>query len=364
MVQEFFPVQEFDSIHQPRYPDSGLQRLARISLRPPYKAAQFRSELSRYHNLEVFCAIHDFGRGSWTGIRFTDDQGITRDFNINVVDERFIPALDIELMEGRNFSIANPSDAQRAIIVNEAFVSEYGLKDPIGKMIPGKKFAEHEIIGVVKNFNYASLYEKVAPLVLTMNLFLPLSGQESIAIKSSPIPKLLIKQRSGKIEETVVHLRAAWDKLSSNEQLSFLHVDENLKAQYRSDQQLSKIVNIACLIAIFIGGLGLYALASLSMQGRTKEISVRKVLGASEQSLVILLGKAYLYLIVVSTIISIPMTLYFMEQWLQSFEYRIAPGWKILAMTSAIAILLGVLVISYQTIRLARMQPARVLNQD
>lgn len=249
------------------------------------KAAQFRSELSRYHNLEVFCAIHDFGRGSWTGIRFTDDQGISRDFNINVVDERFIPALDIELMAGRNFSIANPSDAQRAIIVNEAFISEYGLKDPIGKMIPGKKFAEHEIIGVVKNFNYASLYEKVAPLVLTMNLFLPLSGRESIAIKSSPIPKLMIKQRSGKIEETVVHLRAAWDKLSSNEQLSFLHVDENLKAQYRSDQQLSKIVNIACLIAIFIGGLGLYALASLSMQGRTKEISVRKVLGASEQSI-------------------------------------------------------------------------------
>jgi putative ABC transport system permease protein len=200
--------------------------------------------------------------------------------------------------------------------------------------------------------------------VLTMNLFLPLSGQESISIKSSPIPKLMIKQRSGNVEETVARLRAAWDKLSSNEQLSFLHVDENLKAQYRSDQQLSKIVNIACLIAIFIGGLGLYALASLSMQGRTKEISVRKVLGASEQSLMILLGKSYLYLIIASIAISIPLTLYFMEQWLESFEYRIAPGWNILVMTSAIAILLGSLAIGYQTIRLARMQPARVLNRD
>lgn len=328
------------------------------------KAAQFRNELSRYQNLEVFCAMYDFGRGNWMSIGFTDEQGVSRNFNINVVDERFIPALDIKLVEGRNFSIANPADAQRAIIVNEAFVSEYGLKDPIGKMIPGKKFAEHEIIGVVKNFNYASLYKKVDPLILTMNLFLPLSGQESIAINSSPIPKLMIKQRSGKAEETVVHLRTAWDKLSSNEQLSFLHVDENLKAQYRNDQQLRKIVNIACLIAIFIGGLGLYALASLSMQGRAKEISVRKVFGASERSLMILLGKAYLYLIIVSIAISVPMTLYFMDRWLESFEYRISPGWNILAMTSAIAILLGSLAISYQTIRVARMQPARVLNQD
>jgi putative ABC transport system permease protein len=100
------------------------------------------------------------------------------------------------------------------------------------------------------------------------------------------------------------------------------------------------------------------------MQGRTKEISIRKVFGASEPSLMLLLGKGYLYLIILSIAISSPLTLYFMEQWLNSFEYRIALGWKILVMTSTIAILLGSLVISYQTIRLARMQPARVLSQD
>lgn len=308
--------------------------------------------------------MHDFGRGRWTGIHFTDDQGISRDFNINVVDERFIPALDIKLVSGRNFSPAHPADAQHAIIVNEALVGEYGLEDPIGKMIPGKRFAEHEIIGVVKDFNYSSLYERVDPLVLTMNLFLPLSGQEGITIKSSPIPKLMIKQRSGKIGETVLHLRQAWDKLSSNEQLSFFYVDENVNAQYRTDQQLSKIVTIACLIAIFIGGLGLYALASLSMQGRTKEISIRKVFGASEPSLMLLLGKGYLYLIIVSIAISLPLTRYFMERWLNSFAYRIPLGWSTLVMTAAIAILLGSIVISYQTIRVARLQPARVLSQD
>lgn len=328
------------------------------------KATQFKTELSKYPNLEVFSSSHVFGQGKWTNIGFTDEQGVYGNFNLNIVDERFITALKVDIVVGRNFSVENPRDAEGAIIVNEAFVKKYGWKNPIGMKIPGKKFVDHEIIGVVKDFNYSSLYDKIAPLVLSMNPIVPLSGHENITINSSPIPKLIIKLPLEKTAEALTEIKAAWYKLSDNEEFSFHYVDQRLDAQYRNDQNLSKIVKIASIIAIFIGGLGLYALAALAMQSRAKEISIRKVMGASEKYLMLLLAKGYMYLIGGCIIISAPITFYFMNQWLRSFEYRISPGWKVFGVTSALSILMGILVISYQTISIARTNPVDAVKTE
>ena len=102
-------------------------------------------------------------------VGYTDDKGTYRTFDVNVVDDDYIPNLKMEMLRGRNFSDANTSDIRRAVIVNEAFAKEYGWTDLVGKKIPGKDFIDHEVIGIVKDFNYASLYTKVQPLVLAMN---------------------------------------------------------------------------------------------------------------------------------------------------------------------------------------------------
>ena|GEM_PF-5490417 len=104
-----------------------------------------------------------FGNGGWTHVGYTDEKGTYRTFNVNIVDDDYIPAMKMELAAGRNFSDENTSDRRRALIVNEAFAKEYGWTDPIGKKIPGKGFVDHEIIGVVRDFNYASLYTQVPP---------------------------------------------------------------------------------------------------------------------------------------------------------------------------------------------------------
>jgi putative ABC transport system permease protein len=307
---------------------------------------------------------HDFGNGGWTNIGYTDDNGTYRNFNMNVVDPDYFSLLKMEFAMGRNFDANNPSDSRRGLIVNEAFVKELGWQDAIGKRIPGKNFIDHEVIGVVKDFHYSSLYTRVQPLVIVIDPTIVLSGSENVNIDNSPIPKLLIRIRPGNMAATIDQVKSVWDKLSGGEEFAFAFVDQALAAQYRNDQNLSKIINIATLLAMVIGSLGLFGLASLSMQNKTKEISIRKVLGATEKSLLILLSKEYVLLVGVSLLASIPITWYLMAQWLQSFEYRISIGWTSFAVAGFISLIISLFTISYQTIKTTSAQPADTLKYE
>ena len=328
-------------------------------------AEQFKLELAKFPDITGICAAsHDFANGAWVNVGFTDDKGTYRTFNINVIDDDYLPLLKIELAAGRNFSDDQPADKRRSVIVNEAFAKVYGWTDAIGKKIPGKDFADHEIIGVVKDFNYSSLYTKVEPLAMVMDPTIILSGTENINIDNSPIPKLMVKIKPGNMGATIDQIKSVWDKLTSGEEFAFAFVDESLNAQYRADQNLGKIVSIATILAMIIGSLGLYGLASLAMQNRVKEISIRKVLGATEQSLLVLLSKEYVYLIAICLLLSIPATIYLMQSWLKSFEYRIDIGADVFLMAGGISLLIAVLTISYQTIRTAWTQPAETLKYE
>ncbi len=329
------------------------------------RVTQFRIELANYPDLAEACgSSHDFGNGGWTSLGYTDDNGTYRTFNCNTVDENYLSVMKLQLKEGRNFSAENPSDARRAIIINEAFAKEHNLEDPIGKRLPGKRFADHEIIGVVKDFNYASLYTKVEPLLLTMDITILLSGAENINIDNSPVPKLLIRLKPDNIRQSVEQLQEVWKKLNPGEEFSFSFVDQRLETQYRSDQNLGKIVTLAALLAVIIGSLGLYALASLAMQNRTKEISIRKVLGATEQSLLILLSRDYVYMMGISLLASVPITWYLMNTWLQTFEYRVMISWQFFAIAGSLALLVTFSTISYQAIKTAWTKPVDTLKYE
>ena len=329
------------------------------------EAEQFKIEVLKLNDVASVCAAsHDFGNGGWVKVGYTDDNGTYRTFDINVADDEYIPTLKMELAKGRNFSGANTSDARRAIIVNEAFVKEYGWTDPIGKRIPGKGFVDHEVIGVVKDFNYASLYTKVQPLVLTMDATIPLSGSENINIDNTPIPKLMIRLKPGNMSATMEQIAGIWERLTGGEEFAFTFVDQALAEQYRNDQNLGKIVSIATLLAMIIGSLGLYALASVAMQNRTKEISIRKVMGATEQSLLVLLSKDYVYMIGISLVVSVPVTWYLMRNWLQSFEYRVPISWQVFAWAGALSLGIALATISYQAIKTAWTRPAETLKYE
>ena len=186
-------------------------------------------------------------------------------FTLNSIDDDYIPTLKMELVQGRNFSQEILSDGRRGLIVNEAFLKESGWSNAIGKKIPGKNFLDHEIIGVVKDFNFASLYTKVQPLVLVQDPAIILSGVENINIDSSPLPKLIVRLEPGDMQTTIDQIKMVWEKISPGEEFTFGFVDQTLAAQYRSDQNLGKIVRMATLLAMFIGSFGLYALASLTI---------------------------------------------------------------------------------------------------
>jgi len=326
---------------------------------------QFKSELSRIPDVVGVCgSSHDFANGNWTGVGYTDLDGAYRNFNLNVVEPDYFTVLQMEFAAGRNFDISSTSDSRRGVIVNEAFAKELKWDDAIGKKIPGQNFGDHEVIGVVKDFNYASLYTRVEPLVLVMDPSIILQGVENISISNSPIPKLLIKLKPGNMALAIDQVKGVWNKVTGSQEFSFTFVDQAIAAQYASDQNLGKIIRIATLLAILIGSLGLYGLASLAMQGRTKEMGIRKVLGATEKSLLVLLSKDYVVMVVISLALSIPITWYVMRDWLTGFEYRVAIGVDVFLLSGSIALVIAILTISFQAFKAAWTHPAETLKYE
>jgi putative ABC transport system permease protein len=153
------------------------------------KAGQFKNELMRIPGIKGVCgSSHDFANGEWVHVGYTEDNGTYHTFHFNTVEPDYFDVLKMEFAVGRAFSKDNPSDARRGLIINEAFAKEMNWNDPLGKRIPGKNFPEHEVIGVVKDFNYESLYTKVRPLVLVMDPVVLAPGIENIDIANNPIP--------------------------------------------------------------------------------------------------------------------------------------------------------------------------------
>ncbi len=329
------------------------------------KAETFKTALAGKPGIKsVSAASFDFANGSWIEAGYDDDKGVYRTFSMNVIDDEYIPAMGMEMVQGRNFDDASTSDRRRSVIVNEAFAKEYGWSDVTGKKIPGKEFRDHEVIGVVKDFNYTSLYTKVPPLVLVQDAGIILPGTKNINMGGTPVPKLMVRLSASETSTGLKELEQVWKQIAPGEQFEFAFVDQALAAQYASDQNLGKIVSVATLLAIIIGSLGLYGLASLAMQNRTKEITIRKVLGATEGSLLVLLSKEYIILIVVCLLVSMPLTIYMMQGWLSTFEYRVNIGWVVFLISGGISLLIALATIGYQTAKTAWTQPAQTLKYE
>jgi len=326
---------------------------------------QFKNELEGESTiLAISAASHTMGTGGWLGVSYTDNNDKYWAFTMNFVDADYIKTMGMEIITGRDFSKDIQADERRSVIVNEAFVEQFGWEVPIGQKLPGNNFGDHEIIGVVKNFNFNSLHGLVPPLLMSIGNTSILRGIDDTGLGTSPIPKLLVKTTGKDLQNSIARVKTAWNKIIPNEEFDFTFMDQTIAAQYQQEQNLGKIVSIASILAIVIGSLGLLGLAVLTMVSKVKEISLRKILGASERTILLMLSKDYVYLVFIAVLIASPITYYFMDKWFESFEYRVLIGIEVFLIAGGIALLVALFTISFQTIKASLTKPVHSLKYE
>ena len=268
------------------------------------------------------------------------------------IDEAYLKTLGIDLKMGRNFSPEFPSDPNRAVIVNETLADIFEWEDPIGQPFPVLNRTEpHQVVGVVKNFHFESLHNEIDPIVFHTS---PDGGPSVILVRIRP------EDVNGSIEL----LRETWKKIEPARPFAFTFLDQQVNQQYRREQRWLQIVWYASGFGILIACLGLFGLASLSVSQRTKEIGIRKVLGASVSGITALLSREFVLLLTIANLIAWPMAYWAMAQWLNGFAYRIEPGIKIYILCSLLAVVIALCTISLQAIRAARSNPVDALRYE
>ena len=292
---------------------------------------------------------------------FTDVGGSTGDIdwpakpaNSNMMitqlpaDADFIPTMRMKFLEGQNFT-GTPADSAYYII-NETAVKQMGLQPPyVGQPISfhNRKGA---ILGVVQDFNFQSLKEKIAPLI-----FFTWGWTKNI---------LYVRTTAGNAQQAIAAVEGQYKKYAGDSPFRYTFLDKAFEEQYKSEQRSGKLFDLFAGIAIFISCLGLFGLATYTAQVKTKEIGIRKVLGASVQTIVQLLSRDFLKLVVIAIIIAIPVSWWAMNQWLEGYAYRISISWWVFLVAAVIALIIAFATVSIQAIKAAMANPVKSLRSE
>ena len=309
----------------------------------------------------VALSTYTFGQNGWMEIGATMENDTYREFNMNVVDANYVETYGMEIVAGRNFVKNNTADEQ--VLVNEAFVKAFGLDDPVGSTLP-VPFQEYQIIGVVKDFNYRSLHSSIEPTLMVSNPTFIFENAENVNYSGSPNPKISIKLATHDMTQTIAGIKAIWKRAAPDQQFAFTFVDQSLEAQYRQEQQLGKILGVTTVLGIWIACLGLFGLTTLTVARRTKEIGIRKVLGASVNNIVLLVYKEFIWLLLIALLIAIPVAYTAMQQWLSDFAYRIHMGADTFILTALLIAVVAGVTIGYQSVKAALLDPVKSLRDE
>jgi putative ABC transport system permease protein len=277
-------------------------------------------------------------------------------FNMQMwaVDYEYLPTLSMEMKTGRNFSRFFGTDSS-AVILNETAVSMLGIKDPVGKVFyrllnsQTNNVRTYKIIGVVKNFNYESLRQRIAPLCFVLG-------------NSTWATAFRIKPQNA--QALVDQVEQKWKSLSTGTPFTYHFLDEAFSNMYRAEQQVGRVAVAFAVIAVIIACLGLFGLATYIAEQRTKEIGVRKVLGATVNNIVVMLSRDFLVLIVIASLIAFPIAWWAMYKWLEDFEYRVNIGWWIFLVSGVAAVVVALCTISFQAVKAALSNPVKSLRTE
>ncbi len=268
------------------------------------------------------------------------------------VNYGFVKTLGLQLKEGRDFSPAFGTDTVN-VLINEEAAKVMGLTTPLNQPITVERniTAKGKIIGVVKNFHLASLHTPIQPLILYLD------SQPSWGYT-------IIRTEPGKTRQAMAAIQKAHQKYNPAFPLEYEFADQDYDNLYRSEILAGQLAGCFAGLAIFISCLGLFGLATYTAEQRTKEIGIRKVLGASVSSIAALLSKDFLKLVLIAIILALPVAWYAMHQWLQNFEYKIDIEWWVLALAALLAVAIALLTVSFQSIKAALANPVKSLRSE
>lgn len=280
-------------------------------------------------------------------------------FKPAVVDFDFVETLGLSVLAGRSFSEDFSADLTRAYVLNEAAARELGWssEEAVGKSFKlsgSQETPEGEVIGVVEDFHIASLHQEIEPIVLQL--------REDDSWSTSYV--LIVKLAPDGIRGAVEHIEQQFARAAPGETFQYEFLDDRFDAMYRTEQRLSRIFTTFAALAILIACLGLFGLAAFTAQRRTKEIGIRKVLGASVAGIMALLSKDFLTLVGIAFVVAAPVAYFGMNRWLEDFAYRIEIGPGVFLLVGALAFIIAVATVSYQSMKAALADPAKSLRYE
>lgn len=294
--------------------------------------------------------------GHGGSVRSIDKPGNAKEhiaIRTNRSDPGFVKTLDLKLLAGNEYPAKAESDTVAHLVINQYFAKAMGWtpEEAVGKSIPGFIAEKNEIDGVVADFHYDSFHEPIGAYCFH-------DGDTESRVN------LLVRFQSGDVTGTMKQLEAAFNESLPTSAFDYTFLDANLEKMYRSEQQTAKIMLYTAGLAILISCLGLFGLSAFTTERRTKEIGVRKVLGASVASITGLLTRDFLKLVLVAIVIATPVAWYFMQRWLADFAYRIEIQWWMFALAGLLALGVAFLTVSFQSVRAAVANPVKALRNE
>jgi putative ABC transport system permease protein len=312
----------------------------------------FRQAVQSQPSIEAVSAGPAAGVGSKNLTRVVESAATGQEVRVTsmFVGTDYAETLGLEVLDGRPFDAAYEGDVRRSVVLTESAVDVYGLgDDPIGKTIPWGN-QTRTVVGVVADFHNESLHEPVQPVVLVLD--------------PEATWTVLARLAPGATREGIDALRSTWQSFLPDRPFSFSFLDREIEAQYRAEQRLATLFGVFAGLAVFVAALGLLGLAAYSVQRRTREIGIRKALGASVADIVGLLSKEYAALVAAALVVGTPLAAFGMHRWLQDFAYRVDVGPAALAWTVGTTVLVAGASVATHAVRAARTDPARAVRQE
>lgn len=305
-------------------------------------------------------AFSNWVPGYPAGIRFLSQQGDVAEYTFGegdlvifedvAVDRDFLETLDMRLLAGRNFSTAHPTDLTEAVVITESLQKRLGWEEPLGKWIKMYQGRKYYVIGVLEDIHNFSMHRELMPAALTLSE--THSGYLTVEVAAANLP------------ETLAGLEATWAQFVPERSFMYEFLDAHFAAMYQAEQRLGRLFGWFAGLAVCIACLGFLGLAAFSAERRTKELGIRKVLGASVSGLVGLLAKDFAVLVVVGAVVATPLAYLAMERWLENFAYHIPLGVGVFLSAAVLAFVLALLVVGVQAWRAARANPVEALRYE
>lgn len=270
---------------------------------------------------------------------------------VHKVDYDFLEVMGIELVAGRNLSRDHPGDLTGGVLVNEAFVDAFNMNDAVGERVPFGGEQDPVIVGVVHGFHFQSLRKEIEPLVLYLR-------------PDSDFREVVVRIQGDQLSTTLAALQDTWGGLGTGTMFEYTFFDEVVQSQYETDFHFRTISAYTSYFAILIACMGLFGITSLSVARRTKEMGIRKVLGASSTRILMLFNREYIYLFLIANLAAWPLVYYFMSEWLEQFAYRVEIGVGSLALAGGLVVALAMLTITSQAFKTTQINPAHSVRHE